>query len=236
MLKYDEIIPGLSDNESFQYSVQLPQELGKKLQLGQSNWVCRYGTLSDGHEKITPAQRYFQAIKEMYYLGQNIERQRAAAMRAQAKLLMAEKALIHAKSDIEKLECEADVIDAKTSLTSALMTIEDQKRMLNEYNRIRQELQAEVEAKYPEGIEQAEPDNWKATYLYRMQKEKVPGLGRERTDNIPLDPISKATLGLEFGRLDSVAPLQLTDKLAMRELNQLFNESKKSIEHITEKK
>lgn len=213
----------LTEDETVKFSIELPKELHKTLILGQSRYTCRYGTLSDGHEKITPAQRYFGAIREMYALSQNIQSQKAVALEAQADLMDEEAALRHASHESEKLRHEAGILRARMRLTGALVTVEDQMRMLDEYNRIRLELKDEVEAKYPEGIEQAEKDNWEAVYKYRMLKEKTPGLARERTDNIPLDPITKAALGLQHGRIDSVAPLQISDSHTMRQLNHEFN-------------
>lgn len=226
----------LANDEKVQFAADMPKELHKSLILGQSRWVCRYGTLSDGHERITDSQRYYGAIKEMYVRSITIAQFKIQAMEYQADIIDAEKALSYAKTESDKLRCEAAVLKARLNLSTTLTQVEDRMRELDEFNRIRLELKDKVEAQYPHGIEQAEEDNWKAVYLYRMQKEKTPGLGRERTDNIPLDPVSKAALGLEFGRLDSTAPLQISDTQSMRELNRLFNESKQQITHVTEKK
>lgn len=208
----------LADSDTIRESAELPKvQLHKWLVLGQTEYVCRYGTLSDGHEKITDAQRYSQAIKEMYYLAQNIKGQKAVAMRAQAKLLRA-KAKI-AKDAAEELEIKADIEEAEAQLASALVTVEDQMRMVRTYEQVRRELGPKVEAQYPEGMEQAELDNWTAVYRYRMEAEKVPGMARQLTFNVPLPPEEKAKLGIQYGRMDSIAPLLVADELKLIEIS-----------------
>lgn len=210
MSDYQSLI-SLIEDERVKFGINLPKELHKTLVLGQTRWVCRHGTLSDGHEKLTSSQRYYQAIKEIYYLANNIQMQKVQAMRAQAALIEAETAMKKAATERDKLLTEADYLEAKTRLTSALVTVQDQLRMLDEYNQIRIELKDEVEAKYPHGIEQAEKDNWEAVAKYRLLKEKTPGLARERLDNIPLDPVTKAEIGNTYNRLDATAPLMIQD-------------------------
>lgn len=217
MTNYEKILK-LSDEDAVKFSISLPKELHKSLCLGQTRYLCRYGTLSDGHEKITPAQRYYQAIKEMYYLGQNVQNTKALAMLAQADLLDAEEALSTCDTEAQKLRNKAKKLQAETSLVSSLVTIEEQLRQIDEYNKIRIELKEEVETKYPEGIEQAEADNWKAVFEYRMNKERVPGMARELVSNIPLDPHTKAELGYKYGRMDAIAPLAIANPKKCYEL------------------
>jgi hypothetical protein len=203
----------IADSETIRESSELPKvQLHKWLVLGQTEYVCRFGTLSDGHEKITDSQRYGQAIKEMYYLALNIKGQKAVAKRAQAKLIRAEAKLANALSEADRLDAEADKEEAESQLASALVTVEDQMRMVKTYEQVRRELGPIVEAQYPEGIEQAELDNWTAVYKYRMEAEKTPGMARQLTFNIPLPPEEKAKLGIQYGRMDSVAPLLISDE------------------------
>lgn len=203
----------LIGDEKVQEGLDLPKiYLHKWLTLGQTKYVCEYGTLSDGHEKITAAQRYAQAIKEQYYLCQNISGQKALALEAQADILDSEATLDTAKTPQDTLRAQAKKLNAQARLSSALVTVEDQMRMLEVYVRIRNELGPIVEAQYPEGIEQAEEDNWIAVAEYRHAKDKTPGLAREIMSNLPLPPKLKAALGVVMGRPDMAAPLMVTKK------------------------
>jgi len=210
MTEYEKILK-LTDSNLVQLGTEFKNHLHTHLQLGQSRWVCRYGTLSDGHEKITSAQRYYQAIKEIYFLSRNISQQKALAMLAQADLMDAEIGLGQITSPPDVLRLKAKLLQAQEKLISSLVTIEDQMRMVDEYNKVRLELKDEVERKYPEGIEQAEQDNWEAVYKYRIFKSQTPGLIRESTSNVPLPPEVKAQLGVECNRHDSMAPLAITN-------------------------
>lgn len=218
MSDYERLLT-LADSDEVTKGAELPKvKLHKWLVLGQTDWVCRYGTLSDGHEKITDAQRYPQAIKELYYLSLNIKGQKAVAKRAQAKLMRAEARLAMASDTADILECEADKEEAEAQLASALVTVEDQMRMVRSYHKVIAELGPKVEAQYPEGMEQAERDNWTAVYRYRMEMEKTPGFARQQTNNIPLPPEEKAKLGIQYGRMDSIAPLIVADERKAVEL------------------
>lgn len=108
--------------------------------------------------------------------------------------------------------------------------VNDQLRILNAFQEVRYELQDKVRQQYPEGIEQSESDNWTAVYKYRMLKEKTPGLARQQTDNIPLDPTTKAKLGYEYGRIDSIAPLAISDEKKLLQIEQEKNESLQKLE------
>lgn len=193
------------------------------LVLGQTRWVCRYGTLSDGHEKITPSQRYYQSIKEMYFLAQNIKNTKAQALIAQADHMDAKASLELSAKESDKLRAEASMMTAENRLMGCLVTIEDQLRMMDEYNKIRLELKPQVESQYPEGIEQAEKDNWLAVYKYRMYKSQTPGLAKELTSNIPLPQVLKAEIGSKWGRFDSVAPLVVTEPAKAEYLMDKYN-------------
>lgn len=193
--------------------------LHKWLTLGQTRYVCRYGTLSDGHEKLTDAQKYASAIKEMYFLAQNMESMHSDAMEYNADLLEAEE-MLH-KSDINTpayFRALAKKLRAERRIKTNLITIKDQFRMLDEYNKIRLELKPKVEDKYA-SIEDAEFDNWKAVAEYRMLKQD--GTGQlERLDNIPMSEIEKAKLGYDYKRADAMAPLIISNQ---QEFNLLEN-------------
>lgn len=207
----------LTDSEVVELGSSFKDLLHKELVLGQTRYVCRFGSLSDGHEKITPAQRYYQAIKEMYYLCSNIRTQKALAMEAQAELLDAVAEHDKLKQDngttSQLLRSDAKILRAKEKLMSALVTVEDQMRMVDEYNRIRLELRDQVRSQYPAGIEQAEYDNWKAVFEYRV-KSGVP----QRFDNVPLDATTKAELGLKYNIPQAMAPLEIQEKDAINAL------------------
>jgi hypothetical protein len=222
MQAIDKIL-ALSGDDRVKLGDEFKSLLHTHLVLGQTRWVCRYGTLSDGHEKITPAQRYYQAIKEMYALSQNIKNVKAQALIAEADHLDAKAELIAAVKQSDKLRADAKIMMAETKLMNCLVTIEDQLRMLDEYNTIRLELKTEVETKYPEGIEQAEKDNWMAVYHYRMYKSQTPGLAKEVTSNVPLPQDLKAELGAQWGRMDSIASFAVNKpKLADNLMDKYF--------------
>lgn len=181
------------DSEEVQYGLNLHKDLHKKLCLGQTRWVCRYGTLSDGHEMITDAQRYFSAIKQIYYLALNIQSEKASAMEAEADWLDAQKLKEIAVTEADLLRAQAKALKAETRLTSCMVTVEDQLRQIDEFNKVRKELEPIVNEKYPEGIEQSEEDSWSAVFKYRTLKS-----GNDRFDNVPLPPELKLKLGIEF--------------------------------------
>lgn len=212
---YGQVLELLED-ERVQYGVELPTQLHKKLCLGQTRYVCRYGTLGDGHEHFTPARRYFQSIREIYYLANAIKDYRCVVMDARADQLEAEQ--LPEGTEVQHLRKTAAVLRAKNKLTSALVTIQDSMRMLDEYDKVRQELEPEIEAKYPDGIEQAEPDNWRAIFDYRMIKGRTPGLAPAELSSIPMPLEQKAALGYQYGRFDAIAPLAVAQPEQCKQL------------------
>lgn len=222
--EYERVL-ALVDSEQVGLATSFKSLMHKELCLGQTRYVCRYGTLSDGHERITDAQRYYGAIKEMYSLSGNIRLCKASAMLAQADLLDAKEEEANAVKESDRLRALGKALQAQEKLLTALVTVEDQLRQLDEYDQVRKELMPTVTTQYPNGIEQAEPDNWRAVYEYRMLKEQTPGIARERTDNIPLNPVDKAMLGYKHGRLDSVAPLAIGDTKKQKLIESAFNRS-----------
>lgn len=231
MSDYNKLLD-LVNSETVQLGTQLPKvQLHKWLVLGQTEYVCKYGTLSDGHEKLTDSQRYAQSIKEMYTLSMAMRGQKSLAKRAQAKLLRAMDKLENAESPADILDAEADKEDAETQLASALVSVEDQMRMIKAYDAVRRELAPTVEAQYPHGIEQAELDNWKAVAEYRTIMEQTPGMQRQHMFNVPLPPMEKAKLGLTYGRNDMVAPLIVHDKEKILALTE-NGDVKAYLEHV----
>lgn len=211
MTEFNKILK-LAADERVELAESFKETIGKELVLGMTRYVCRYGTLSDGHEKITDAQRYYQAIKQMWSLQEGLNMAKANAMLAEADLRDAESELEKAEKDTDKLRAEAKIILAKQRLMTLLVSFEDGIRQLDEFNKVRLELMPIVRAKYPEGIEQAEPDNWRAVAEYRMLKQKTPGLGAERLDNVPMSPEAKLKFGSVHGRLDAIAPALIRNK------------------------
>lgn len=217
MNEYNKLLT-LTTDDRVELADSFKSLLHTSLVLGQTRYMCRYGTLSDGHEKITPSQRYYQSIKEMWYIGQSIRDQRTIAMESQADLMDAEESLDKATKASDKLRAEAKIQRAKNRIISALVMVEDQMRMLDEYNAIRQELKPQVEAQYPKGIEQAEQDNWVALAKYRHIKGQTPGIARPTMSDVPLDPVTKAQLGVLFNRPDMFAGLMVDKEDDIRKL------------------
>ena len=194
---YDEILK-LTDDNNVQLAVSFKEEINRTMALGMTRYVVRNGSLSDGHEKITDAQRYYQSIKEMWTLGNSIESYKVQAMKAQADLYDTEE--MQESTPSQKLRKQATILEAKNRLTYLLVNTEDLTRQLDEFNKVRLELKAEVEAKYPLGIEQAEEDNWKAVAQYRIARANM-GY-QEMLQHVPLNPIEKAKMGIELRRPD----------------------------------
>jgi hypothetical protein len=195
-------IKQIAESETVKTGVSFKELIGKELMLGQSRYVCRYGTLSDGHDKITDSQRYYQAIKEMYGIANEMNLNFARAMDVQADLVEAEE--FKPQTTAETLRTRAKIFRATTSLESIYITLQDQARMLDEYNKVRLELQDTVRTQYPEGIEQAEPENWQAVGQYWAFKKQV-GANANPMTHLPLDAKSKAQLGVDTNCLELVA-------------------------------
>lgn len=223
-------------SEDVETGVSLPKaKLHSWLVLGQTEYLCENGTLSDGHEKFTDAQKYAQSLKELYYISLSVKEAEAAAMLAQADLLEARDDEGRALTPADRLRSQAKQIRAQTQLASQLTAVEDKMRMVRFYARKVKELGAKVEAQYPGGIETAEQDNWEAVARYRLEKEKTPGLAKERLDHIPLPAERKAILGYASGRMDAIAPLMISNESRCREIAQAFerafeNQQKRELE------
>ena len=185
----------------------LKELINKELCLGMTRYVCRNGTLSDGHECLTDADRYYQAIRECYHISMSIKSQKAVALEAQADLLDAQDMQTGGRA--AELRKEAAIMKAKDRLVGALVSSEDLLRQLDEFNKVRLELQEKVRAQYPEGIEQSQPDRFIAMAKYRHFKRSV-GYPENLT-HVPLDKNVKAKLGIEIGNGELQAWMYATE-------------------------
>jgi len=236
-LNYLEKIIELTDDERVTLGQSMKDLLNKELCLGMTRYVCRYGTLSDGFEKFTPAQRYYQAIREMYYKSNSIKAGKVRAMLAQADFMDAqdnlEYVLEHDKTSASnKLRAEAKLMECTNNLGEILVQIQDDIRQLDEFTCVYKELQDEVRAKYPNGVEQAEPDNWRAVAEYRYLKSKTNDLGKADMAAVPLPMEEKAALGVRYQRADMMAPMIINDEHRMMQIVNGIEEENKKIKAL----
>lgn len=198
MTEYESILR-LSQDDKVELSESFKELIGKELCFGETRYMVRHGVLSEGHLRLTPAQRYYASIKEMWVAGQSIRRNKATAMIAQADLLEAQEQLETAEKPSQKMRWEGKSLQAKETILDCLVSIQDTTRKLDELNKIRLELQPEVQSKYPEGIEQSEKDNWKVVAEHQAMISPQP------LSWIPLEREEKAKLGLKYKRTDLMA-------------------------------
>ena len=201
-LIYDKILEETNDGV-YKLALTFKEEINKKLCLGMSEYACVNGTLSAGHEFISDAARYFQAIKECWTIANSIEAQEIQSMEAQAELIESQSMKKYAFTKAKKLKAEAAIKKASMKLTNALVSIQDLKRQLHAFDKVRLELQPVMDSKYPNGFEQAQKDIWKAVYDYRANRRKLGSV--ERLDNIPMDKYTKAELGIINGFNDELS-------------------------------
>lgn len=206
MSDYDRILELANDN-TLKLSSEIKELLGTELYLGMSNYVCKNGTLSEGFEKITDAQRYYQAVKECYTYGDSISETKATAMKAQANVqfytLMNK---LFGWLPIVKLYTMSNLMTSTQRLKSLLVTIEDQLRIFKAFNEVREELLPSVRAKY-KTLEEAEPDNWEAVLKYRIVRQK---LGKQEFINhVPIEMNKKAELGIKYGCTEALLWLSI---------------------------
>lgn len=195
MSEFDKVL-NLTKDQLIDLSLSFKNDLHKELCLGQTRFVCRYGTLSDGHDTgITDAQRYYSAKKQAWFISNEIIRIKAQAKIAQAELLEAEQELKLADTRIKELKAEAKVELAKQKITNCLVSVEDSLRQLDEYHQVIKELQESVRDKYPKGIEQAELDNWKSVAEYKSFQKQIGS--KEVLTHLPLPAEEKAKIGVE---------------------------------------
>lgn len=203
MDKFQQILK-LTQDETVELAEGFRELVNKELFLGQTRYVCRYGTLSPGHMHISDADRYYQAIREMYNIGLAVKAQEADAMDAEADLIDAKDGLHLAQTRPEKLRAEARFMKAQMRMTSCLVSVQDQLRQLDEYNKIRLELQDQVRAQYPEGKEQAEADSWKKKYKFQAALRQS-GQNTIPMHHLPLPKEDHARLGVETGCFETTA-------------------------------
>lgn len=212
--EYDKII-SLSDSEQVQLGSSFKELLNTWLHLGMSRYVCRNGTLSEGHEKLTEAQIYAQSIREMYSLSVSIKQQRSQAMEAKADLMDYEEALQAETKPSAKLRLEAKILTSQQRLVGALVMIEDQLRQMDEFNKVRQELEQSVTSKF-KSIEEAEPSNWEAILKYRILKNRMND--KSAICHVPIAMDEKAALALKYDApeaaiwLSSVKDAEINEK------------------------
>jgi len=188
--------------------------LNTELCLGMTRWVCRHGTLGEGFEKLTDSQKYYQAIREVYTRAVELKRTKAMAKKSYAEYLESQVELGLATDEITKLKAESKVELAEIQAFDLLVHAEDTLRQLDEFNKVRLELQDKVRAQYPEGIEQAEHDNWSAVMKYRIVKAMNPGNGPQDFASVPLPLKDKFVIGNEIQRSDLTAPLAISEEKA----------------------
>lgn len=182
-------------DQSLEIAKGFKEKIGKDFVLGQTRYMCRWGTLSDGHGHLG-IFRYPQALKEAYSIAQGIISNKAEMMKAEADLLDAESAKRKAWTKSSKLRAEANLMMAKNRIVSLKVTLGEQATMLDEYLSVAAELKPEWESRFPGGIEQAEAEHWETYGKYLLEKRKH-GYAQDVT-HLPLDPIAKAKLGLKY--------------------------------------
>lgn len=218
MNEYNKLLE-LTDSKTVELGSSFKNLLGTWLQLGMSNYVVRNGTLSEGFEKLLPAQIYAQAIKEMYNLSNNIRSMKATAMEAQADLMDAEYEIEHKSFDYnpqDKMRAEVKVMRAKDKLVNALVTVEDQVRQLKEFDKVRQELEPEVLSKY-KCIEDAEPENWEAVLKYRIAKNRIKDT--QFVCHVPMPKDEKAKVAIKYDAPEAATWVLVADE---KEINENF--------------
>lgn len=216
---FDSIVK-ITECEAVQLGEEVKSLLNKELCLGMTRYVCRHGTLGPGFERITPAQRYYASLREIYSHSNSIMSHKALAMEFQADLLDAQDELEKAITVSQQLRAKAKIMKAERGLMNSLISAEDSLRQLEEFTKVYKELQPIVRAQYPEGIEQAEEDNWKAVAQYRYIKSQTPDLHKVDMTAIPLPVEQLGELGYKFQRPDLMAPQLILDEDKMLKIKE----------------
>ena len=190
-MEYFEKILKITGEEKVELRHEIKETIHKELCLGMTRFVCRNGTLSEGFDKFTDAQKYYQAVKETYIRSNELKRIGANAKKAQADYLESKIEWLEAKEPHTKLRCEGKMELAELALFELLVQTEDTWRQFDEFNKVRLELKPIVTAQYPEGIEQAESDNWHAV-AQAWAMRKLTGAGT--LGHIPLPANDKEKL------------------------------------------
>jgi hypothetical protein len=190
--------------------------MNKELCLGMTRFVCRYGTLSEAFDKLTPSQKYYQAVKETYLRANELKRLEANAKNAQADYLEAVESYKQCTTDWAQLRCKAKIELAELQMFELLVSVEDTWRQFDEFNKVRMELKEQVHTQYPEGIEQAELDNWKSVAEFKATKQLASGRFEDFTQ-IPLPPMEKAKISLENGHNEGAVAFVMENKHLINE-------------------
>ena len=212
--------------DSVELNSEVKELLHKELCLGMTNYVVNNGTLADGCDNITDSQKYYTSIKMCYTLSSAMKTNKFLVMEAYADFLQAKEDQELAQKEHEKIRAEARLLRAISTMENLLVNVEDQKRQLDAFNKARLSLKDSVRAQYPEGIEQAEPDNWMAVARYKHLRKKM---GKnEVLHHIPLPIDIKAKLGIELEEPEFMAWKIIADQKGMASL---IEKHAKSISH-----
>lgn len=211
----------LTSDDRLNIRLDLKNLINKELALGMTRYVCRNGTLGDGFEKLTDSQKYYQSIRECYGRANEMARCRANSKKAYADYLDAKVALEKAETLTDRLRAEAAVELAELSAFELTVTAEDTMRQFDEFNKVRMELMGSVRRQYPEGIEQAEPDNWRAVMRYRLMQ------GSHDIQAVPLPMEEKAAIGAQMAVQDERAARILLAGKASTDMNFALELTKK---------
>ena len=211
-MELDKILE-ITQSDEVKLSHEFKDLLNKKMNLGMTDYMIEHGSLSDSFDKISKASRYYQCYREQYILANAISLQEEQAMEAQADLIDAETDLLSAKGIAEKLRAESKIKKYKRVLASALVQGQDLVRQLKAFNKVRLKLMPEIEAKYPEGINQADEDMWVAVAEYKTMLRAM-GIKQE-VNNIPLSQSKKAEIGITTGNPDMAAWYVVENKDAL---------------------
>lgn len=182
-------VPELSD--------EFKKLINKELALGMTDFVCEHGTLSEGFDKITDSQKYYQAVKESYVRKCELVRIKCSAKKAYADFLDATEKLKTAKNDAEALRFQAELELAELGVFELNVQAADTERQLKAFERIKAKLGPDVKATYPDGIESAELDNWRVVAEFKALKQSSTGKLEDLTV-IPLPLDEKAKLGMQL--------------------------------------
>lgn len=217
MSDFDKILE-IADDKTVQLTDEIKQLLGTELQFGMSNYVCKNGTLSEGFDKITPAQRYYQAVKECYTYSNAIQDLKAQALMEHGGY----KIYTFLRKYFSWLPIvgwwiKGKAMYAERKISSILMELEDKKRIIGAFNEERLKLMPEVRSRY-KCIEESEPDNWRAVLKYKMARQAI---GKnEFINHVPMPSNEKAKLGIQYGSAEATLWFQVEKENELKGLTQ----------------
>ena len=211
-------VKDISNSKEAVLSRGLEDLLNKELQFGMSSYVIKNGSLSDGFEFLDDPARFYQSMRMMYQIADSIEEQEIGAMEAEADLIDAKKLLSLSTCESETLRAEAKIKRARARLRNMRVQTIDLQRHLKAFCEVYEELAPIVRGKY-KNIEEYEPERWEKVLRFRIDKRNT-GLYQENLCHVPLDPVTKAKIGIETGSKDATLYLKYKEQDA---LNQLAN-------------